>query len=64
MDNIKSILELLLEEHSKCQELREKLNQPAASTCDDEIITLKAVIRNKRSEIAKCFNSDLKYNVD
>lgn len=64
MDNVKSILELLLEEHSKCQELRDILDKPTAGAYRDEIITLKAVIRNKRSEISKCFNSDLKYNID
>lgn len=64
MDNVKSILELLLEEHSKCQELRDMLDKPTAGGYRDEIITLKASIRIKRSEIAKCFNSDLKYNVD
>ncbi|MBR5296394.1 MAG: hypothetical protein IKU29_00785 [Parabacteroides sp.] len=64
MDNVKSIIELLLEEHSKCQELRDILDKPTAGAYHDEIITLKAVIRNKRSEISKCFNSDLKYNID
>lgn len=61
MDNVKSIIELLLEEDAKCRELNEAINN---NELPHKIINLKASIRIKRSEIAKCFNSDLKYNVD